>query len=275
MDYAKNIRNYYIYSIFHELLILGPIIVLFLIAKGLSFTEIMILQSVAAISVVIFEVPTGALADKLGRKFSILLGAALWAVSLSIYMLGKHFIVFMLAEIVFSLGATLKSGADGALIYDTLKVLGKTENYQRIEGFARALALYAQAVGSVVAGFAYEVHIFLPMIISIVFMMITVIVALRFQEPPIEGKKGPYGEKYLDQMKGSAQYIFTHEKIKAVLLFSMIFFCILSCRILVFSTLHGSCKYTCKIFWHYLFYLQYYGSFCIQKKPSRDGFDKT
>lgn len=57
MDITRNIKTYYIYSIFAELIILGPIIVLFLTAKGLSFTEIMLLQSIAAISVVVFEVP--------------------------------------------------------------------------------------------------------------------------------------------------------------------------------------------------------------------------
>ena len=224
MDYSKNIKTYYMYSTFAELLILGPILVLFLIAKGLSFTEIMVLQSISAVAVFLFEVPTGAVADKIGRKESLLLGALLWAVSLGIYVMGTSFPMFMLAEVIFSLGATFKSGADNALIYDSLKIMGREKEFQSIEGKARSFALYAQAVGSIIAGFVYEVNTNLPFIISVFFMLLTIIIALRFKEPPIEGKVGKYGINYLEQIKESGKFIISHEKIKAIIIFTMMFF---------------------------------------------------
>lgn len=224
MDYSRNVKTYYLYSTFAELLILGPILVLFLVAKGLSFTEIMVLQSISAIAVVLFEVPTGAVADKIGRKESILLGSLLWAVSLGIYVVGNSFPMFMLAEVIFSLGATFKSGADNALIYDSLKVMGREKEFQSIEGKARSYALYAQAIGSIIAGFVYEVNINLPFLISVLFMVVTIIISLRFKEPPIEGKVGKYGINYIDQIKESGKFILSHEKIKAIIIFTMMFF---------------------------------------------------
>lgn len=224
MDFSKNIKTYYWYSTFAELLILGPILVLFLIAKGLSFTEIMVLQSISAIAVVLFEVPTGAVADKIGRKESILLGAALWAISLGVYAVGTSFPMFIVAEVIFSLGATFKSGADNALIYDSLKVMGREKEFQSIEGKARSYALYAQAIGSIIAGFVYEVNINLPFVISAFFMLVTIIISLKFKEPPIEGKVGKYGINYIQQIKESGKFILSHEKIKAVIIFTMMFF---------------------------------------------------
>ena len=224
MILSKNIKIYYMYSTFAELLILGPILVLFLIAKGLSFTEIMILQSIAAISVILFEVPTGVTADKLGRKLTLIMGSALWAISLTIYILGSNFIVFALAEVIFSLGATFKSGADVALIYDTLKSNGQEKEFQAIEGHARSLALYAQAIGSVIAGFVYEVNIYLPMVISIGFMLVTIIITSGFKEPPSSLSKRISIKVYYEQIKNSGSYILKHEKLKALILYSMIFF---------------------------------------------------
>ncbi len=224
MDFSKNIKTYYLYSTFTELLILGPILVLFLLAKGLSFTEIMVLQSISAIAVVVFEVPTGAVADKIGRKESILLGALLWAISLVVYIVGNSFPMFILAEVIFSLGATFKSGADNALLYDSLKAMGREKEFQYIEGKARSYALYAQAVGSIIAGFVYEVDRNLPFVISAIFMLVTVIITLRFKEPPIEGKVGKYGINYMQQIKESGKFILSHEKIKAVIIFTMMFF---------------------------------------------------
>jgi MFS family permease len=162
MDYSKNTKIYYMYSTFAELLILGPILVLFLVAKGLSFTEIMVLQSISAIAVVLFEVPTGAVADKIGRKESILLGALLWAISLGFYVVGTRFYMFILAD--------------------------------------------------------------LPFLISVFFMVVTIIIALRFKEPPIEGKAGKYGINYIEQIKESGKFIMSHEKIKAIIIFTMMFF---------------------------------------------------
>ena len=224
MDYSRNVKIYYMYSTFAELLILGPILVLFLIAKGLSFTEIMVLQSISAIAVVLFEVPTGAVADKIGRKESILLGSLLWAVSLGIYVVGTSFPMFILAEVIFSLGATFKSGADNALIYDSLKIMGREKEFQSIEGKARSFALYAQAVGSIIAGFVYEVNTNLPFLISVFFMLVTIVISLKFKEPPIEGKVGKYGLNYMEQIKESGKFIISHEKIKAIIIFTMMFF---------------------------------------------------
>jgi len=228
MNLRNNIKTYYFYSIFCDLLILGPILVIFLSkVKGLSFTEIMILQSISAISVVIFEVPTGAIADLVGRKISILLFSILCSISLLIYIFSYSFLSFALAEITFSLGASLRSGADGALIYDSLKALNRENDFQLIEGKARSYSLYAQAIGSILSSFVYAIHPYLPFIISILFMLITGIITLYFVEPPFKldnanSKNNLYG--YFTQIKLSWRYIVSHEKLKAIIIFSMIFF---------------------------------------------------
>lgn len=247
MDLHKNIKTYYFYSAFADLLILGPIIILFFQAKGLSFTKIMTLQSIAAISVVLFEVPTGAIADKIGRKVSVSIGALLWAVSLSIYIVGDNFYIFALAEIIFSLGATLKSGADTALIYDTLKSLNNEMKFQAIEGKARAISLWSQAFGSIIAGFVYEININLPMIISIGFMIVTALISLTFNEPPIK-KEGEYGIKYIKQIKNSYKFVINHEKIKAIILFSMVFFIFYRAGFFYFQPYMESVKIPVKYF---------------------------
>lgn len=224
MGIEKNIKIYYLYSTFADLLILGPVLVLFLTAKGLSFTQIMLLQSVSAVSVVLFEVPTGAVADKIGRKYSVLIGGLLWALGLLLYIVGKNYFAFMLSEITFSLGSAFRSGADSALIYDSLKALNREKEYPNIEGKARSYALYAQALGSILSSFVYEINIYLPLVISIGFMGVTILFTMMFKEPTIEGKVGKYGAGYLDQIKESSIFVVKHNKLKAIAIFSMMFF---------------------------------------------------
>ena len=70
MSKNRNINSYYFYRAFAEALIVGPILVLYMLSKGLNYTEIMLLQSIFSITITIFEVPTGVIADRISRKFS-------------------------------------------------------------------------------------------------------------------------------------------------------------------------------------------------------------
>lgn len=231
----KNEKIYYWYSAFADLVILTPIIVLYLTAKGLSFTQILLIDSILSIAIFAFEVPTGALADKLGRKWSLVLGGILCCISLFIYIIGDRFAVFAFAEVIFSLGAAFKSGADSALIYDSLKLCRQEDNYLRVEGKARSLALYTLAFGSVIAGFVYEINIYLPMIISIGFIMVSVLSALCFEEIPVEAEKAqeaPSHSKksasamraYFSQIWESGAYVLRHPTLRCVILFTMLFY---------------------------------------------------
>jgi MFS family permease len=220
----KNIKLFKIYSLFDELIIIGPIIVLYLFLKGLEFSQIMYLHAFSAVVIVIFEVPTGAIADKIGRKFSIALSKILWMVSLIIYIAGTGFTHFLLAEFIFSIGITLKSGADSALLYDSLIYLDRTDEFTEIQGKARSNIYIAQAFGSIIASLVYSIDANLPLIFSIGFMGIALIVVLLFTEPPIEGKKGRYGEKYHIQIIESGKYVLKHPNIRSVMIFAMIFF---------------------------------------------------
>lgn len=223
-ELRKNIIIYYLYTIFSNLLILGPIIIIYYEAKGLNFTQIMLLASVSSVSTVLFEVPTGAVADKLGRKLSMTAGVLLWGISLIIYVFGRDFYAFSLAEVIFALGGAFISGADTALLYDSLKAQGMEGEFQRIEGKAKSYSFYAQALGSVAAGFLFKINIEFPMIVSAIFMIVTAFITMNFKEPPISDKKGKYGEKYLKLVIESGKYILSHEKLKALILYAMVFF---------------------------------------------------
>lgn len=195
---------------------------MFLLNKGLNFTQILTLQSISAVGIVLLEVPTGAVADLIGRKLSILLGSLSIALSLLIYIYGDNFLAFALAELTFSLGMSFKSGADTALLYDSLKCIHQEKNYKHIQSKCFSLALLAQAPGSIISGYVFKINDDLPMLISFCFMMITIIIALFFKDVKIfdETKIKP---SYLKQIVDSGNFIASHTKVKAFIIFSMLF----------------------------------------------------
>ncbi|MBF4693220.1 MFS transporter [Fusibacter ferrireducens] len=219
-----NIHKYILYSVFSNLLILGPILTIFFLAKGLNFTQIFTIGAVNSLFVVLFEVPTGAVADKYSRKLSIIIGCIMWIISLFIYIYAQNFATFIIAEIIFSIGMTFKSGAEMAILYDSLKLEDREHEFQTIVGKGRSYFLYASAIGSLVAGFVYSYNIYLPFMISIGFIFISLVIAILFKEPKLHEFKVHSEIKYTQVIKNSAGLILNNRKVLNVVLFSTVTF---------------------------------------------------
>lgn len=129
-----NIWKSYIFQILCGLFFSVPVMVLFWQDNGLSLTEIMILQSLFSITIVLLEVPTGYFADVFGRRKALIYSSLFSFFGFVIYSLSYNFYQFLLAEILLAFAISLTSGADSALLYDTLKDLKKENLYKKIWG---------------------------------------------------------------------------------------------------------------------------------------------
>ena len=98
-----------------------PFYVLYFVSIGLSFFQIAMLGAVRSLVGLIFEVPTGAIADLFGRKFSVILGYFLTAITVTCVILTDNFYFLALILGLDALFQTLISGADRAWAYDSAK----------------------------------------------------------------------------------------------------------------------------------------------------------
>jgi MFS family permease len=114
--------------------------------------QIMILQAVYSISIVILEIPSGYFADVIGRKRTLILGTILAAVGFSIYSFSYGFLGFLLAELVLGFGQSFVSGADSALLYDSLLDNEKEKDYIKYEGRMVSIGNVAEASAGIVGG---------------------------------------------------------------------------------------------------------------------------
>ena len=112
-----------------------PIIVIFFQEHGFSLTQIMLLQATYSITVALFEIPSGYIADIFGRKKAIIFSTIFSFVGYLIFSNFSSFYLFAIAEILVGIGGSLMSGSDSAIIYDTLLEIGKKKglmsNHQR------------------------------------------------------------------------------------------------------------------------------------------------
>ena len=129
---------------------------LFLLDAGLSNTEAFAANAFFTLGQVIFEVPTGVVADTRGRRFSFMLGAATLLVSTLLYLvmwnLNAPLWGWAIASILLGLGFTFFSGATEAWLVDALAATGFTGNLESVFGRAQVVSGGAMLVGSVGGG---------------------------------------------------------------------------------------------------------------------------
>ena len=123
----KLLWPFYLQTLIYRILYFVPIFtVVYFRDFGLTLFQISILTIAGTIFSILFEIPTGAIADIYGRKFSVLLGALIQGTSLvSIFFIENYYaLIFYFALIGF--GSTFESGARDAWIVDLIKK-GKKE----------------------------------------------------------------------------------------------------------------------------------------------------
>jgi MFS family permease len=158
---------------------------LFLLDAGLSNTEAFSANAFFALGQVIFEVPTGVVADTRGRRFSFLIGAATLLLSTLLYLVmwqvHAPFAGWALASILLGLGFTFFSGATEAWLVDALHATGYTGSLEAVFGRAQTVGGVAMLGGSVAGGFiAQATNLGVPFLFRAGMLGVTLVVAWWF-----------------------------------------------------------------------------------------------
>jgi MFS family permease len=155
---------------------------LFLLDAGLNNAEAFAVNAFFTAGMVIFEVPTGVVADMWGRRTSYLLGAATLLVSTLVYLVmwQTHAPLWgwAISSILIGLGFTFFSGATEAWLVDALAATGRKENLESVLARGQVVGGGAMLTGSLAGGFtAQATNLGMPYIIRAVLLGLTLISA--------------------------------------------------------------------------------------------------
>src|SRR5687767_10926487 len=131
----RNVFLYYGAEFLSGLRFMAPVWVLFF-GHYITFAQLTILEALGLLIGLILELPTGALADLIGRKKSVIIGYFVAGFGFVMIGLADNFWSFLWGYVVNSIGVTFVSGASTALLFDTLKEHGEENNYSKFSGRA-------------------------------------------------------------------------------------------------------------------------------------------
>ena len=183
-------RSFLIYFFVGSFWTLAPIWIIFLKANGLSLPEIASIDIAFWGIIFLTEIPTGIVADKFGRKISVVLSFMVQAVAIAVFALGSSYIEYMISYAIWGLGITLKSGADNAWLYDELKMIGSESEFHKILGRATAVSGLGVAIAGFIGGYLADIFNLRLAILATVFtMLFTALYVLVMKEHRVPSDK--------------------------------------------------------------------------------------
>jgi MFS family permease len=185
----NNIRNIYLLGFFNSFMVVNPVFVPLLQGYELSMNQVMQTQALFALTIALFEVPSGYIADVWGRRKSIILGSVFFALGFLCLLQADSFVDFLVFEVVIGLGVSLISGADLALLYDTevyLQEQGLPGGAGAGKSLSRLIAVEAAASGiaGIVTGILLLWSLDLVVLVQVAIGLIPLLLSFALVEVP-------------------------------------------------------------------------------------------
>ena len=168
-----------------------PVSAFFLESRGLSLTDIFMLESVLVASILVAEIPAGVIGDRFDRRRLVGAGFVFNAIAEILFATGTNFSIYALSFVMSGLSIAMLTGVQDAYIYDSL---GDDADAKAVGawGHLSALMLTAGVTGSVVGSALGSVDISLPALLSAAMAVVAAVcVAFLPQQNPKTQDKHP------------------------------------------------------------------------------------
>lgn len=183
----RTIILYYLTRFLLTLMFLMPVITLFFQKEiGLTAGEVFVVEGVFSAMLILMEVPSGYLADSWRRKDTLLLGVGITLIGFCVYAIADNFWLVLLAEMILGVGFSFMSGADTALLYDTLKQHHQEQKFQHIEGFSFFIGQLGTITGGLIGGYVAQYSLRWTLYLEIIAVFFAMILIFFMIEPERE-----------------------------------------------------------------------------------------
>ncbi len=152
MEKDKQYFKFCFYGFLKNLRFFDAFFILFLVDKGLSYTEIGILYATREIFINLFEIPSGIIADTYGRKNALAGSFLSYILSFYIFYMAGDFWLFMAAFIFYGIGDSFRTGTHKGMIMDYLKLKNREDQKISYYGQTRSCSQKGSAISSLMAG---------------------------------------------------------------------------------------------------------------------------
>ena len=230
MDKKNNARLYPIYKMFSwDLIFYYAISFVFLVqTKNLSIAEVMFTDALYPIFKVVLQIPALVVIDKMGKKKSLIIGNLALGLYLLLIILAKNIIHVAIAGIISAFAFAIKNVAEPNILYDSVTQRKGKGMYAKLDELGARNYYYLDGITSIFTGFLFIVNGYLPIIVSLIFVTISIALTTCFKEIyPINKEKAKTIvtriKEYKEELKTSFKFIIQSKRLQAIMLFAFVF----------------------------------------------------
>jgi len=204
-DFRAHVRRFFLYQGTSSFAIWIPFWALWIRGHLASDFEFTLVDVAFWLGLLVFQLPVGMIADRTARKRTIILSELLRSAGILGYGLATNFWSFVIANIVWSLGAAFSIGTS-AYLYEALLEARQEAEFPRYIGRNTTIQLLSNAAGALAGGlFVQAVHdLSLTLIVGAGLNLVAVGVAVTFREPRVERTTEP---TYAAQLVQSLRFV--------------------------------------------------------------------
>ncbi len=184
-QYQSFLRNFYLSSSLYDFIFAYAIYNLLFSLKGLSVLQISILLAWWAFAAMVFEIPSGALADYWSRKKLLVIAPLIKLLCFFIWIFASgNFYLYALGFLFWSLGSSLVSGTQEALLYDNLVAFNKKHQYEKVLGKKQFYFHLSLAISTITGGIIAHFNLDWTLLLSIIPLLLSSFFAFLIKEAP-------------------------------------------------------------------------------------------
>ncbi|MDP1722457.1 MAG: MFS transporter [Candidatus Gottesmanbacteria bacterium] len=211
---TRNIRVQRVSSFLSALLFTIPIWIVYY-QQRITIEQISFLVALQAVIQLVFELPTGAFADMVGKRRSMIICYGTLVVMNIVILFSQHFWQLAIAAVLYGISESLLSGSQEALMYDSAKQDGRESEFGKIQANNSFWYQIALGLGTVTGGFLYTVSPFVPFLLCAIAALGATVVSFWFIEPSIDTQKFT-ARNYLYHIRDGVKEAF-HSKAAALI----------------------------------------------------------
>ena len=172
------------YAFTWDVLFVYTISTLFLTSqKGLTFSQVITLESFRMLFGCLLCIPVSKLFEKLPATFSVRIANIGYAGFLLIYIFGKSYPSFFVAEFFIAFAYAVKSVKDNTILTDSLRLVKRDKDYQRIYGSSVSIYYIIEAIGAIVITYVYNWNAYAAFYISLGVVALATLYSFLIKEP--------------------------------------------------------------------------------------------
>ncbi|MBI5949388.1 MAG: MFS transporter [Chloroflexi bacterium] len=213
---ARNVRLFFVYGFLMDFAIWAGVWIKYLMEdRGLELKWILAMDMPFWLLVAVLQAPTGALADHIGRRRVMALGGLLFSATVLGFGFTQNYWMLFADYMLWAVAMSMMSGADQALVYDSLKESGEEDRFQKIAGRGFAVRLIAGMAGITLGGILGGwLSLGTVTKLGAIPPLLAAIVALTLHEPVIEHEV----KRYWASLSGAVRFAWHAPQVRYTLL---------------------------------------------------------